>query len=266
MSSIAVEAAEACIAAKQLADVATVSAQPGNPLGAHVGTFGGCVAMQVTALAHLAPYNKARSYGIGGPDHLGAVEAFYEEAGLPSRIEISEADTDAAQTLAVRGYVHRSSGLTLARPLDVDDDDVSGEPNAIHELTDTDADDVYLDVVMGGYGIDPSSPLAVMTTAEHRTPELRRFLAIADGRPVAAGALFIHDATGYLAGAATLPAHRHLGYQTALIRRRLDAARRGACDHAVVTVAPGSPSHDNLQRLGFTTLQVRTLWELPLPH
>jgi hypothetical protein len=49
-----------------------------------------------------------------------------------------------------------------------------------------------------------------------------RYFATVDGRPAAAGALFVHDGIGHLANASTMPGYRGLGCQTALIERRTD--------------------------------------------
>jgi len=54
-----------------------------------------------------------------------------------------------------------------------------------------------------------------------------------------------------LCGAATLPAHRRRGVQSALLASRLHDAARQGCDIAVVTTQPGSKSQQNVQRQGF---------------
>jgi hypothetical protein len=62
-----------------------------------------------------------------------------------------------------------------------------------------------------------------------------------------------------LCGAATLPAFRRRGVQTALLRRRLADARRASCDVAVMTTQPGSKSHENGHRRGFALLYARAV-------
>jgi len=62
-----------------------------------------------------------------------------------------------------------------------------------------------------------------------------------------------------LCGAATLPAHRRQGVQTALLLSRLDLARDAGCDVAVVTTQPGSKSQENVQRQGFQLLYTRAV-------
>lgn len=257
------EAAEACVTAKQLADYATASSQPGNPLGAAARTTGDCVAVRLTALPELVPYNKTRVFGRGVLADLWAVEDFYREAGLIPRIEISSADTEGAVLLADQGYVLRSTAVTLSREITVANPAEGPAPRSIEALDDDADDTVYLDVVCRGYELTAGSTQVDMVKCEHRTPGLRRFLSIDDGRPVAAGALFIDGSTALLAGAATLRADRRHGHQTSLIRRRIEEARRAACSDVVVTAAPSSESHANLARLGFAEVHARQLWELP---
>ena len=76
-----------------------------------------------------------------------------------------------------------------------------------------------------------------------------------------------------MAGAATAPAHRRRGIQSALLSARLIDAAAAGCDVAVVTVQPGSRSQQNVQRQGFhllyspgrpgQALLKRPLWSRP---
>jgi ribosomal protein S18 acetylase RimI-like enzyme len=62
-----------------------------------------------------------------------------------------------------------------------------------------------------------------------------------------------------LTGAATAPAHRRRGVQTALLSARLADAAAAGCDIAVVTTQPGSKSQQNVQRQGFDPLYTRAV-------
>jgi len=91
------------------------------------------------------------------------------------------------------------------------------------------------------------------------TPGVTLYLAWLDGTIAGGGSLRLFDGLAQLAGAATLPAHRRRGVQSALLRARLlDAASRG-CDLAVVTTEPASKSQENVQRAGFTLLYARAI-------
>ena len=79
--------------------------------------------------------------------------------------------------------------------------------------------------------------------------------------PVAGGVASFAGKRGSIAqftGAATLPAHRRRGVQTALLAARLAAAAAG-CDLAVITTAPGTRSQRNAQRQGFDLLYTRAI-------
>jgi len=60
-------------------------------------------------------------------------------------------------------------------------------------------------------------------------------------------------------GAATAPACRRRGVQTALLLARLTDAAAAGCDIAVVTTRPGSKSQQNAQRRRFDLLYTRAV-------
>ena len=66
-----------------------------------------------------------------------------------------------------------------------------------------------------------------------------------------------------LTGAATVPAHRRRGVQTALLSARLADAAAAGCDVAVITTQPGSKSQQNAQRQGFDLLYTRAVLVKP---
>jgi GNAT superfamily N-acetyltransferase len=85
------------------------------------------------------------------------------------------------------------------------------------------------------------------------------YLARRGGDVAGGGAVRISEGLAQLSGAATVPAHRRQGVQSALLRARLvDAAALG-CDLAVVTTEPASKSQQNVQRAGFSLLYSRAI-------
>lgn len=88
---------------------------------------------------------------------------------------------------------------------------------------------------------------------------LRGDVALRDG-VIAGGASFrVAEGVAQLTGAATAPAHRRLGVQTALLSARLADAAGAGCDVAVITTQPGSKSQQNAQRRGFDLLYTRAI-------
>lgn len=260
---MAAGAAEAddIVSAKAVVDFEAMAAEPSNPLGAAVRRFGATIATRLASLPHLAPYNKARGFDLADRERLPAIEEFFHQVSLPSRVEVAgTAHRHVAPLLEGRGYApapRTAATLELdlgSRP--VADNPIPCQVDAGAPLTATG----YLRALVEGYGFQsvPAAQLRVLEH-EHRTPGLIRYTAGHD--PVAAAAaLFLAGPTAYLAGAATVEEMRGQGYQSALIERRLADAGDGGCARAVATVELGSPSHRNLERFGFEVAAVRVLW------
>jgi hypothetical protein len=98
----------------------------------------------------------------------------------------------------------------------------------------------------------------------HRT-DAPSFLAELDGRPIAAGALSLHEGVALLAGASTVPMARRQGAQRALLQARLRYAAEQGCDLAMMGAQPGSASQRNAERQGFRIAYTRIKWRLGRP-
>ncbi len=249
-----IERAEDTVLRKAELDFA-VAAEPFP--GAAVGHFGSALATRLAELPQHVPYNKARPFRQEQRGALHEMLAFYNDHGLHPALEVWAGDSDAGlhRDLLDAGLVPgRPTAILHARPSPVQ---ASGSVT-VHEIDD---DERYMEILYQGYGVDSEAiEFRTMLSIEHHTRGIRRYIAFVEGHPAAAGALFTHEGTSYLAGAATLPAYRRHGCQGALITRRLSDAAEDS-DLAVVTVAFASPSHDNLARLGFQTTHTRTVWQ-----
>ena len=84
-------------------------------------------------------------------------------------------------------------------------------------------------------------------------------MALRHGQLAGGASYRISDGVAQLTGAATAPAHRRNGVQTALIAARLADAVVNGCDVAVITTQPGSKSQQNVQRRGFDLLFTRAV-------
>jgi ribosomal protein S18 acetylase RimI-like enzyme len=89
---------------------------------------------------------------------------------------------------------------------------------------------------------------------------IRRYAAWRAGVLAGGAELRLVDGIAQLAGAATAPAHRRHGIQTALTARRLADAAVEGCDLAVIVTQPGSKSQKNAQRRGFHLLYTRAIF------
>jgi GNAT superfamily N-acetyltransferase len=240
-----------------------------------------------------SPINKVIGVGFAeDPDtaRLDAIEARYAALKSGVQVEISTlADPAWHAAFAPRGYAiagfENVLGLTLgSRSAIITPGVINPGPGllitpgvidgpgeiVVSECGAADAA-AWLDVVVSGFA-QPDAVTAQAAGQEYPREAIervyedfaaiagfRRYLARVDG--VVAGGAGVREFEGVaqLCGAATLPAFRRRGVQTALLHARLrDGARRG-CDLAVVTTAPGSKSQQNAQRQGFALLYARAL-------
>ena len=84
-----------------------------------------------------------------------------------------------------------------------------------------------------------------------------------DGAIAASGCMDVLGEIAGFYGAATAPAFRGRGLQSALIADRIARALERGARFGRVTTRPGSTSEQNLLRSGFVPLYTRTLWGIP---
>ncbi len=220
-----------------------------------------------------SPFNKVAGLGFAGAvdeERLAVVERAFAERGTPVQAEVAIlGDPPVRALLTRRGYVLENFEnvlglrlpavhlLAIGAAIDV------AAADAVHH-------DAWLDVIVAGFaspdeqGIPSheqfSREVMDQTVGDMATASgFARYLAYRDGVVAGGASLRLCEGVAQLCGAATIPAHRRRGVQTALLATRLaDAARQG-CDIAVVTTQPGSKSQQNVQRQGFELLYTRAI-------
>jgi ribosomal protein S18 acetylase RimI-like enzyme len=218
-----------------------------------------------------SPLNKVAGLGFGGqpdPAALDAVERAFADRGQPVQPEIASlADPKVLEMLAGRGYRLVSFENVLGRALGGPVERVT-PPGVTVEPSDDAAFETWLDVVVEA-SLTPDTqgvpwleefPREILENAERDAAALvRRYLARLDGEPAGGGSMRLADGIAQLTGAATTPACRRRGIQSALLAARLADATAAGCDVAVITVQPGSRSQENAQRRGFDLLYTRAV-------
>jgi hypothetical protein len=244
-----------------------------NPeTGAFVRPIGSGAAVYAGAAS---PANKVIGVGFGEvPDGslLDEIEhAYFERASLV-QAEIATLASPAVQAFFTgRGYRLQGFENVLGRTLTDDDaqpgasGDVRVEPVIAGELAS------WMDVTITGFehpdatgagsGVAPPPRQAIMEAYRQitRTDGFRAYAARFGEILAGGGSLRIDAGIAQLCGASTLPSHRRRGIQAALLSRRLRDARLAGCDLAVMTAQPGSKSHFNAQRQGFSLLYSRAI-------
>lgn len=220
-----------------------------------------------------SPFNKVVGLGFAGApgeEELDAVERAFEERSTPVRVELASlADPEVPARLAERGY--RFVGFENVLGLPLEDRRPSVLPAGV-EVAESGPEELaaWLDAVVTGFfhpddqGVpsDEEFPREVLERVMGDMASasgFSRYLARRGGEIAGGASLRMGDGVAQLCGAATLPAHRRKGVQTALLLSRLDLAREAGCDIAVVTTQPGSKSQENVQKQGFELLYTRAI-------
>lgn len=219
-----------------------------------------------------APWNKVAGLGFEPLDEpaLAALEEQYARRGSPVQVEFPAlGDNTICATLTRRGYAlvgfENVLGLKLGPRHVETPPSISITPVVGGEMhTWTDA------VITGFEHPDPSEGprphesftrdlLEDVHADMAEVSGVRHYLARVHGHVAGGGALRLSEGIAQLCGAATLPAFRRRGVQTALLEARLRDASLEGCDVAVVTTQPGSKSQENVQRRGFALLYTRAI-------
>jgi GNAT superfamily N-acetyltransferase/ketosteroid isomerase-like protein len=219
-----------------------------------------------------SPYNKVAGLGFGGvpdPAALDEIEKAFADCGSPVQVELAHlADPAIGALLAGRGYRLESFENVLGRAL-------TGEPGRVMppgvQVRPSGADEfeTWLDVVAEG-SVHPdtqgvpwheefSREAIIAAERDSAAAGDVRYAALRDGVIVGGATMRMAEGVAQLTGAATVPAHRRRGVQTALLSARLADAAAAGCDVAVITTQPGSKSQQNAQRQGFDLLYTRAV-------
>jgi ribosomal protein S18 acetylase RimI-like enzyme len=219
-----------------------------------------------------SPYNKVAGLGFGGVPDTAALcdmEKAFAGCGSPAQIELAHlADPAIGALLTGRGYRLESFENVLGRRLADGVERVTPAGIEVRPSRDEESE-TWLDVVAEG-SVHPDTqgvpwheefPREMIIAAERDGAEAGtvRYAALRDGVIAGGATIRLADGVAQLTGAATAPAHRRRGIQTALLSARLADAAEAGCDVAVITTQPGSKSQQNAQRQGFDLLYTRAV-------
>jgi GNAT superfamily N-acetyltransferase len=219
-----------------------------------------------------SPYNKVAGLGFGGvpaAPALDEIERAFAAFGAPVQVELAHlGDPAILAVLAARGYRLESFENVLGRAL-ADEPERVLPPGVEVRLNREEETEAWLDVVAEGSAHPDTQGVPwheefsreAIIEAEHDSIAAGcvRYAALRDGGIVGGATMRIADGVAQLTGAATVPAHRRRGVQTALLSARLADAAAAGCDVAVIITQPGSKSQQNAQRQGFDLLYTRAV-------
>lgn len=199
---------------------------------------------------------------------LSAIEAFFQQRGAAVQHEISPlAGVETFALLADRGYRPVELTTVLVRP--VEGGAPLAEPPAeaadlIARAAAPSEAEAWIEAAVAGWALtgEVAEHIRQIARISFTSPATTAFLVERRGEIIATGSFGMHEGVAHFAGASTLPAHRGLGAQRALLAARLAEARKRGCDVATMGAEPGSISQRNAERNGFRVAYTRTKWKL----
>ena len=218
-----------------------------------------------------APFSKVAGLGFEPIDvsRLETVEQAFSSTATPVRIELTSlANPEVGALLTRRGYVLQGFENVLAKSLPAEEPSMTSV--SIARVVDSESAQ-WVDVLAASFAepdtfdgpaVDEPVDRAALDAIFGQISEISglvRYFGWRDNVVAGGAAMRIAEGMAQLCGAATLPAHRRRGVQTALLQHRLADAGRAGCDIAVVTTQPGSVSQQNVQRQGFELLYSRAI-------
>jgi GNAT superfamily N-acetyltransferase len=234
-------------------------AAAGPELGAGSEEVAGAFCIRLDAVPESSMFNRALGLGVTQPAteaDVDAALAFLQGVRAYLPIAPGAKPPELAQWLEARGLVPDHGWTKFSRSLD-------GPPPCVETdlRVELDADGpAFADAAARGFGVPDAfrSWLARLPAAAG----WQCFVALAGDEPAGAGALYVTGEVGWLGIGATAPEHRGKGAQSALLARRIEAARAAGC--AVVVTETGEPaegrpgpSYRNILRAGFEPQYVR---------
>lgn len=211
-----------------------------------------------------------QTFGLGvsqevTPEELGTLEQFFLSKGAEVFHEVCPlVAMPLFELFRERGYQPVEVSNVLYRPISVDLR-LEAPRNELIKVRVTGSDEVKLwtDTSFAGWSEFPEYADFFRDLAQvvgrAKGPS---FVAELEGKPIATGALTIHNDVALLAGASTVPEARRQGAQLALLEDRLRYAANVGCNVAMMVAMPGSGSQRNAERHGFRVAYTRTKWQL----
>jgi GNAT superfamily N-acetyltransferase len=234
----------------------------GNPYAIEVRRFGRASA----TIARKAPlvewYNRVVGLEQQDARALPKMLELYRAHGIRARFEVGPAELTSALGVALaqeRVGVERLESMLWA-PIDAR----IAPPASALTVRESPLDELdrYLELWAHGFALPEmfwEDELAIRR-AWFQVPDFHRYVALAEGEPVACAGLYAHGDVAYLCLSATLPEARGRGAQSALIARRWRDARDRGCRMVVTQTQFGGTSQNNMERAGMRLAYVFGVW------
>ncbi len=198
---------------------------------------------------------------------LEKIEVFFKTRDAPVLHEVSPlADLSLLALLGERGYQPIDLTSVLYQPIERENTPgLAVNPRIKTRTIEAGEEKLWAQTSAGGWATEMEGMADFMLELGEISARCKGslpFLAEIEGKPIAAGGLFVYEEVAILAGASTVPSGRRQGAQTALLDARLRFAAERGCKLAMMAALPGSQSQRNAEKNNFRVAYTRTKWQL----
>ena len=242
--------------AADAADCAEAACSLDPALGAAVKSVAGGY---LTFCGPASPLTHAIGIGMTGHvsvEELDEIEEFFVSRDARVTIDVTpHTDPSLREMLGERGYRISEFSNVLVRPVRPNEAPPECPSQARVRTALSSESDLYSRTVVSGFlsRHDLNDEELMVGKILFGMPCAKGLLAEIAGEVAGGCALSIRTAVASCFGDSTLPVFRGMGIHAAMICARIAEAISAGCDLMTAATQPGTGSHRNYQRLGFTT-------------
>jgi GNAT superfamily N-acetyltransferase len=238
---------------------------PGNPRRLRIERFGAAIAPASTAQPELDFMNRVMGLYPEDAGRVADILAYYRDLGIRPWVELAPAMGFESLAAALTEGGAAQIGFHTVLYGRAETPEVATPPPGV-EVRTIDAAEIgaFSDTLLRGFELPEEALKAAVRDHSHwaEVDGWHLYLATVDGEPAAGAALTVGDGIGLLANAATVPAFRGRGCQTALILRRIADAAAAGCELMAGEATFASSSHRNMERAGLRVAFTNATWRV----
>lgn len=224
-----------------------------------VKQVGNCTLLRDTTGQPSAYYNRIKGFGPEDLQNLDTLFSNYEFAAPSFDITPNHMTEEVTSALIGKGlFPVEQLVFMVAHPADAQVD--STNSYLIERVTEANAEQFIQWIQMSHGNMEINKEMIARAKPYFYSPNFINYMLTIEEEPAAMGSLFRSGEAGYIANDYTFPAFRGRGCQTALLNRRLADAMKFGMKTLFTDVEFGSISHANMEKVGFKTAYINTLW------
>lgn len=204
-----------------------------------------------------SPMTHAVGIGLGGAvpeQEMSRMEEFFRNQGSSCLIDLCPL-ADASVIAFVQNRPYRLIELNNVMVRRIEPDEMFEAASGVRVISEAEIP-AWSRMILEAFG-EQMAVSEEMVQVMASTLSASQCWSAGESDPVGGAAMGVRDGVALFYGDATLQSARRRGWQTLLIRERLESARKQSCDLAAAAVLPGSVSHRNYERAGFRLIYMR---------